>query len=130
MKTAFFLILGIAILFLGYLFLQGTDSPVENTLSTGSNVSLVDGKQVVEIRAKGGYVPRISTAKPGIPTVLQVNTQGTFDCSSVITIPSKGISKNLPPSGVTEIELGSLEPGVLQGACGMGMYPFQIHVQD
>jgi hypothetical protein len=40
------------------------------------------------------------------------------------------ISKALPPSGVTEIALGELKEGVLQGTCGMGMYPFQINVQS
>lgn len=91
-----------------------------------NNVTVVDGKQVIDLTAKGGYIPMQSVAKAGIPTVLRVNTKGTFDCSSAIRIPSMGISKNLPQTGTTEIDLGSPQLGTLQGTCGMGMYPFAI----
>ncbi len=90
------------------------------------NVAIVDGRQVIDLTAKGGYSPEQSVAKAGIPTVLRVSTKGTFDCSSAIRIPSMNISKNLPQSGVTEIDLGSPQLGTLQGTCGMGMYPFAI----
>ncbi len=94
-----------------------------------NNVSIVDGKQIIEIRAKGGYYPRISSAKAGIPTVLRVNTERTFDCSSSLRIPKLNITEYLPQSGVTEIDLGTPDPGILDGTCGMGMYPFEIDFQ-
>lgn len=90
------------------------------------NISMVDGKQIIEISAKGGYSPQRSVGKAGIPTILRVDTDGTFDCSSSIRIPSMDISKNLPNSGITDIELGNPKVGVLDGTCGMGMYPFEI----
>lgn len=132
MKIIFGVILAAALLYLGYIGVQLTQpNQTQPTVSspTKSNVSIVDGQQIIEIKAKGGYTPRVSTAKAGIPTVLKFDTQGTFDCSSAVTIPSMNISKNLPPSGVTEISLGELKEGVLNGTCGMGMYPFQINVQ-
>jgi len=95
----------------------------------GNNVTIIDGKQVIDLRAKGGYNPKKSTAKAGVPTILKVNTNGTFDCSSAFRIPSMGIAKNLPPTGTTEIDLGNPKVGVLQGTCGMGMYPFEIDFQ-
>jgi plastocyanin domain-containing protein len=91
-----------------------------------NNVSVVDGKQIIEIRAKGGYSPVHSVAKAGVPTILRVNTNGTFDCSSSIRIPELNISKNLPMSGTTDIDLGIQKAGTFQGTCGMGMYPFDI----
>jgi len=94
-----------------------------------NNVSIVDGKQIIEIKAKGGYTPRESTAKAGIPTILRFNTNGTFDCSSSVLIPSMNISKLLQNSGTTDIDLGNPKLGTLQGMCGMGMYPFQINFQ-
>jgi len=94
-----------------------------------ANVSMVDGKQVIEITAKGSYQPRKSAAKAGIPTVLKFNTNGTFDCTSVVRIPSMNITQNLPPSGTTEIDLGTPSVAKLQGTCGMGMYPFEIDFQ-
>lgn len=95
-----------------------------------NNVSVVDGKQIIEIRAKGGYQPRQSVAKAGLPTVLRFDTTGTFDCSSSVRIPSLGISKLLPQSGATDIDLGLAQAGTLQGMCGMGMYRFEIDFQS
>ncbi len=100
----------------------GTSGRVENA----NNVSVVDGKQIIEIRAKGGYQPRKSVAQAGLPTVIRFNTSGTFDCSSSVRIPSLNISKILPQSGVTDIDIGKNEPGILKGSCGMGMYPFEV----
>jgi plastocyanin domain-containing protein len=91
-----------------------------------NNVSIVAGKQIIEIRAKGGYLPVHSVAKADMPTTLRVNTSGTFDCSSSIRIPSLNISRNLPMSGVTDIDLGVPKIGMFYGTCGMGMYPFDI----
>jgi plastocyanin domain-containing protein len=95
-----------------------------------NNVSIVDGKQIIEINARGGYQPRKSIAKAGIPTVIRFNTRGTFDCSSSVRIPSLGISKSLPQTGLTDIDIGSGKLGTLQGSCGMGMYPFEIDFRN
>jgi plastocyanin domain-containing protein len=104
---------------------QGTAQEAENV----QNVTVVDGKQIIEIKAKGGYSPRVSIAKANLPTILRFNTNGTFDCSSSVRIPSMNISKVLPNSGTTDIDLGNSKLGTLQGTCGMGMYPFQVEFQ-
>ncbi len=95
-----------------------------------NNVTIVDGKQIIEINAKGGYQPRKSIAKAGIPTIIRFNTKGTFDCSSSVRIPSMNISKLLPQTGSTDIDIGSGKLGTLQGSCGMGMYPFEVEFQS
>ena len=94
-----------------------------------NNVSVVDGKQIIEITAKGGYIPERSIAKAGIPSILRFNTNGTFDCSSSVRIPSMNLFKMLPQSGTTDIDLGIQKTGTLSGSCGMGMYPFEIDFQ-
>lgn len=94
-----------------------------------NNVTLVEGKQFIEITAKGGYTPKISNAKAGLPTILRVETKGTFDCSSALRLPSLNISKNLPASGTTDIDLGVQPAGTLQGTCAMGMYNFEMIFQ-
>jgi plastocyanin domain-containing protein len=92
-----------------------------------SNVTVEGGKQIVTISAKGGYSPRMTEAKADMPTTLRVETRGTFDCSSVLTIPSMNYQENLPPSGVTEVELPPQKAGsTFEGLCGMGMYRFEI----
>lgn len=97
------------------------------TVNQVNNISIVGDKQMVEINAKGGYAPKISVAKANMPTILRVQTSGTFDCSSSLNIPSIGYRANLPPSGITEIEVPAQKSGaVLQGLCGMGMYNFKV----
>lgn len=123
------LIAALGVLFIGYLFFQMERSPEDTQGVSVENVRVVDGQQIVEITAKGGYTPRVSIVKAGLPTILRVNTQGTFDCSSQISVPSLRITQSLPPSGKTDIALGVLEPGVLNGTCSMGMYPFELNVQ-
>lgn len=92
-----------------------------------NNVSIVDGKQIIEIDAKGGYAPRNTVAQANIPTLIKVKTRGTFDCSSALIIPSIGYRANLPPSGETIIELPPQKEGsTMQGLCAMGMYNFII----
>lgn len=97
---------------------------------TENNVVLENGKQIINLSAKGGYQPRISVAKAGMPTVLRVTTNNTFDCSSAIRIPSLKIAQNLTYSGSVDFDLGSPEPGVLDGLCSMGMYRFQIQFKQ
>ena len=92
-----------------------------------NNVTIVDGKQIVSITAKGGYSPSISKAKADMPTTLRVSTNGTFDCSSALTIPSMNYEKNLPPSGITEIDIPPQKAGTtFEGLCSMGMQRFEI----
>ena len=91
------------------------------------NVSVQDGKQIVEITAKDQYLPSITAAKAGIPTVLRMETNGTFDCSAQLTIPSIGYRQMLPSTGKTDIALAEQKPGsVVHGICGMGMKSFEV----
>ena len=101
-----------------------------NEIGSVENVSIVDGKQIIEINAKGGYQPRKSLAKAGIPTIIRFNTKGTFDCSASVRIPSMKIYKLLPQTGSTDIDIGEGKLGILKGSCGMGMYPFEIEFRS
>lgn len=91
------------------------------------NVSMEGEKQIIEIDAKGGYSPKLTAAKAGVPTVLRLKTNGTYDCSSAVTIPSIGFRKNLEAAGVTEVEIpANVAQGTLEGVCSMGMYSFSV----
>lgn len=94
--------------------------------TTGSNVEIVNGKQIVSISVNGGYTPGSSVAKAGIPTVLRFKTSDSFDCSSGVRIPSLNISQDLPSTGTTDIDVGTLAAGTLSGTCSMGMYKFSV----
>lgn len=107
---------------------KGGSSPVAD-VANAHNVNIVNGKQIIEVSAKGGYQPKKSVAKAGIPTILRFNTNGTFDCSSGVRIPSLGVSKDLPPSGSTDIDIGNPKVATVQGTCAMGMYTFEVDFQ-
>ena len=99
-------------------------SKVENV----QNTEIKDGIQYITINAKGGYTPRISNGKAGIPTKLIIKTNGTYDCSSYLVIHSIGYQKILPQTGEEIIDLGNPKQGTpIQGICGMGMYNFLIN---
>jgi plastocyanin domain-containing protein len=99
----------------------------ETVTNTTDAVQIVDNKQIISITAKGGYTPRSLVAQAGIPSILAVQTKGTFDCSAALTIPSIGYRSMLPPSGITEIAIPPQPAGTtLHGTCSMGMYTFTI----
>ena len=128
MKSTIISIIVALLLIGGAMFLSGNNSGTTNTRGTpANNVSVVNGQQIITINTKGGYQPQKSIAKAGLPTVLRFVTNGSFDCSSSIRIPSLGVSKILPQSGNTDIDAGAPQVGVLQGTCGMGMYRFEVN---
>lgn len=120
----------VAVVFIGGAFILTKSGSDAGQVANANNVSVVDGKQIIEITARGGYRPGKSIAKAGIPTVIRFNTKGTFDCSSLVRIPSLGIGKSLPQTGSTDIDIGKGKLGTLHGTCGMGMYPFEVEFQS
>lgn len=101
-----------------------------NLAGDATTVSVVDGKQLIDISAKGGYSPRVILAKAEMPTILRVKTNGTLDCSASLVIPKLSYQKFLQPSGTEEIPISPAQAqGTLQGLCAMGMYNFQIKFQ-
>lgn len=135
MKTSTSIIIILVLLGSGYFLLRDkpkntTSVPLNYDPAPVENVSMVDGEQIIEIRAKGGYLPRNSIAKAGVPTVLRFDSRGTFDCSASVRIPSMKINKSLDFSGSTDIPLGTQKPGILKGTCSMGMYSFKINFQN
>jgi plastocyanin domain-containing protein len=128
MKATIISIIAVIVL-IGGAFMLTRSGGVTEQVTNANNVTVVDGKQIIEIHAKGGYQPRKSVAKAGMPTILRFDTNGTFDCSSSVRIPSMNISKVLPQTGSTDIDIGSPQLATLQGTCGMGMYPFEVDFQ-
>lgn len=129
-KTASIIITLALVVGLGIIFVGGSKSENSNTTSIqqAQNVEMRDGVQYITIDAKGGYSPKISSAKADIPTKLVVKTNGTYDCSSSLVIKSIGYQKILAQTGEEIIDIGTPKAGVpLQGVCGMGMYNFSIN---
>ncbi|KKR09433.1 MAG: hypothetical protein UT43_C0009G0013 [Parcubacteria group bacterium GW2011_GWC1_39_29] len=131
MRTIGITIIVVVVVFGGFMAISLLNSGSKNITSGNGvdSVSIVDGKQIIKIRAKGGYQPRGSLAKAGLPTIIEFDSRGTFDCSSFIRIPSMNISRSLSSSEITYVDLGTPSVVKLQGSCGMGMYPFEINFE-
>jgi plastocyanin domain-containing protein len=129
MKKLFIIIPVVALLLVGLVALIRWD-PQGTSAATSDNVSIQNGTQYIDLTAKAGFVPGKTIAQAGLPTVLNVSTNGTYDCSSTISIPTQNVSQLLPATGTTEISLGTPEAGVMQGTCGMGMYRFEIEFES
>ena len=94
-------------------------------------VEIKNGIQYKRIEAGCGYSPEKTLAKAGIPTKLIMKTDGIFDCSASLVLPSIRFQKVLPQTGETEIDIGIPVAGVpFKGLCGMGMYSFEINFND
>lgn len=110
-------------------FVSDRSASSSGEVAQSQNVEMRDGVQYVTIAAKGGYSPRVTEIKGGIPTKLVVKTDGTYDCSASLVVRSVGFQKILQPTGEEVIDLGTPKSGEkVQGVCGMGMYNFQIRV--
>jgi plastocyanin domain-containing protein len=98
--------------------------------AAAGNVSVVAGQQTIEINAKDGYYPQLTTAKANVPTVLKIKSNGDFDCSSSLNIPKLGYRTVLPAAGETAVDVPPQAAGsTLKGVCAMGMYSFTIRFE-
>lgn len=127
MKKPYIIIIIVLIVGLGFVFSQSLNSKNINQ-PTKSNIETKDGIQYIAINAKGGYSPKVSTAKAGIPTKIIVKTNGTYDCSVSLKIQSIGFEKILEQTAEEVIDIGIPVAGApLRGVCSMGMYNFVIN---
>lgn len=86
-----------------------------------------NGVQYIRIVARGGYRPTQVIAEAGVKTILEIETQGTYDCSAALNIPQLGFQQFLPATGVTPIEIPEeYATGSLNILCSMGMYRSRI----
>ena len=86
-------------------------------------------EQVIEVTALNtGFSPTSISAKAGEPTKIVFKTDGVWSCIRSIVVPDLSLSTNLPETGNTELDLGVLQPGVLDISCSMGMYNLQVVV--
>lgn len=127
-KTALAIVTFGLIVSLGIIVLNGSSRVDTISVSQEQNVEVRDGIQYVTIRARGGYMPRVSSAASNIPTKLVIQTDGTYDCSLSLVIQSLKYQKILASTGEEVIDVGTPAPGQsLRGVCSMGMYSFVIN---
>lgn len=121
----------VVVVLLGFQFFSNSNtSSAQTNTNTAPSVVNTDGKQIVEMTAGfSGYQPGTLEIKGGTPTILRVKSNNNFGCGSAFRIPKLNISKNLPSSGTTDIDLGTLSAGsTFDGMCAMGMYRIKFKV--
>ncbi len=128
-NTIISIIISVALIGGTLYFISDRSISTNEETAQSQNVEIRDGVQYVTVTAKGGYSPRVSEIKGGMPTKLVVKTNGTYDCSASLVVRSVGFQKILQPTGEELIDLGTPKSGdKVQGVCGMGMYNFVINV--
>ena len=104
-----------------------SDSPTRAANRAVGTSTIAGDKQIVEISVKDGYQPQEIMAKAGMPLVLKMKSQGTFDCSTAFSIQKVGIQTRLQPTGEATFEIVAQKAGEsLHGVCTMGMQTFVI----
>jgi sulfite exporter TauE/SafE len=93
---------------------------------------IVDGVQELTIWADGrGYTPNNWKVASDTPIRLRMVTENSFSCSRAFTIPSLGVERILPDTGVTVIDLLPQAAGKrIYFTCSMGMYGGIINVEN
>ena len=126
-KNFAILVISLAVIAGGLFWLGSRSRGTEDPTVGSAAVTIVDGRQVIDITAKGGYTPRKVMAQAGLPTTLRVSTNGSYDCSTSLVIPQLNYNKYLQPTGVEEIPITAEQAkGKLRGLCSMGMYSSEI----
>jgi sulfite exporter TauE/SafE len=116
---------------LAYTFGLSGDGQVAETPADAELVTVAEGKQTVIVTAtEGSYSPGNLNVAAGLPTTLVVRSHKAQGCIRSFVIPSLSVEKILPVNGDTRIDLGTLKPGKLSYACGMGMYTGKLTILD
>ena len=85
------------------------------TIQTGIDEN---GVQNLAVLAKGGYFPLTMRAKAGVPTVLRLYTNKTYDCGRAFFLPELRKQATLPVKGATAFTLGPQKAGTsIFGTC-------------
>jgi plastocyanin domain-containing protein len=121
--------IAVALILVALIISPGTKNELpKNSPSNGTpDVRMEGGTQIIHIFARGGYRPGVVNAQSGVPTRLEIETNGTYDCSAALVIPALQYKKMLPPTGTTLIDIPQGSPGsTLTALCAMGMYSFRV----
>jgi sulfite exporter TauE/SafE len=99
--------------------------------SAADTPTIKNDTQMVYVRVNSeGYEPAVVNAKAGVPTTLVFTTKDVNSCILATVIPQLGKSVVFPPTGTTEVPVGTLKAGDIPYSCSMGMYLGTIHVTE
>ena len=95
---------------------------VAKDVSQDSNVNIVDGKQIVNMKVDGlSYSPNTFNVVVGVPVEFNIDGRNAAGCAQVISFPSLGITEYLPKDEIKTITFTPKEFGKIRFSCTMGM---------
>jgi len=119
------ILLSLGLIYIAFSIESPTSAPTSNQA-----VVIENGTQYINVFARAGYSPRVIKAKANMPTVLKMETKGTYDCSTAFVIPDLNYQQFLPATGITRIDIPIEKTvGSLTGTCSMGMYYFTVEFE-
>jgi uncharacterized protein len=94
----------------------------KNVAETGQEVSLINGKQQIEmdISPRGSYQPSTLTVQENIPVDWTINGADFMGCADTLILPAFGVNTTLN-SGKNLIQFTPTKPGRYTFSCSMGM---------
>lgn len=119
------------VLLLGFMTFGQKTSPTSASPSGGNQVTIVNGKQVVNMTASySGYSPNRIKIKAGLPVIWQITTAGNAGCASALVAPSlfSDMIYLLPSSTTTKEFVAPITTGIYRFSCSMGMYTGSFEV--
>lgn len=94
----------------------------KNSTIEAAIAPIENGAQIVRMKVTGlEYVPSRFAVRQGVPVEWRIDGSGAQGCAQVITVPSLGITKYLPPNKETVIRFTPQETGDISFSCSMGM---------
>jgi len=101
----------------------GTSAPVPTAVSANVRLASDGATQVVTMtQGADGYSPADSVVWAGVPIRWDITSTVAYNCSSMLRVPSLGVSANLVPVGLHAVGLPALPVGKTGFTCVMGMY--------
>lgn len=127
-KNIFFPISIVLVLIIGWMIFSPNAATTITDTGVGTTARIENGTQYIKILAKGGYSPKVQNAKANMPTILEVETNGTYDCTAALSIPTLAYRESLPATGTTRITITKEKAtGTMDVLCSMGMFTSTIN---
>lgn len=128
----FFMVTGLAIIFLGGFNIVNGKQLIGGLNPNASITGSVSTESVQEVRMTedyNGYYPNTFTVEKGRPVKWIIDAKNVYSCATFLVMPKMGINTTLK-TGENIITFTPTETGTLYFSCSMGMYRGRFNVVE
>ncbi len=94
------------------------------------STSAAGGMQEIHVTIKGGYIPELIHARPGLPLRIHFRREETSPCSEEVVFPELGIRRHLPAFETTAVDIPAPAAGSYGFSCAMDMMHGRLEVRE